>query len=97
MLGNYTFSELVDKMDTLATLYPSIVSVKDSIGTTIEGRTIWAFKVSDNPDVNELEPEILYTGVTHAREPLSMMNQFYFVQWLCENYSSDPVASIFSR
>ncbi|HBR87634.1 MAG TPA: hypothetical protein DEA65_07400, partial [Candidatus Marinimicrobia bacterium] len=50
MLGNYTFSELVDKMDTLATLYPSIVSVKDSIGASIEGRTIWAFKVSDNPE-----------------------------------------------
>jgi len=92
MLGNYTFSELVDKMDTLATLYPSIVSVKDSIGASIEGRTIWAFKVSDNPEQDELEPEILFTGITHAREPLSMMNQFYFVQWLCENYSSDPVA-----
>ena len=92
MLGNYTFNEVVEKMDSLASSYPAIVSVKDSIGTSIEGRTIWAFKVSDNPDQNESEPEILYTGLTHAREPLGMMNQFYFVQWLCENYSSDPVA-----
>ncbi len=92
MLGNYTYSEIMEKMDTLAFSYPAIVSEKDSIGTSVEGRTIWAFKVSDNPGQNESEPEILYTGITHAREPLGMMNQFYFVQWLCENYSSDPVA-----
>jgi len=92
MMGNYTFNEVVEKMDSLASLYPAIVSVKESIGTSIEGRTIWAFKVSDIPNQNESEPEILYTGLTHAREPLGMMNQFYFVDWLCENYSTDPVA-----
>ncbi|MDP7128804.1 MAG: M14 family metallopeptidase, partial [Candidatus Marinimicrobia bacterium] len=92
MLGNYTFAEAVAKMDSLALSYPGIVAAKDSIGTSIEGRTIWSFKVSDNPEQDELEPEILFTGITHAREPLSMMNQFYFVQWLCENYSSDPIA-----
>lgn len=92
MLGNYTFSEVEEKMDSLAILFPNFVSVKDSIGTSIEGRTIWAFKVSDNPTQDEDEPEILYTGLTHAREPLGMMNQFYFVQWLMENYSTNNVA-----
>ena len=92
MLGNYTLLEAIAQMDTLCSMYPDFVSEKDSIGTTIEGRTIWAFKVSDNPDVDEDEPEVLYTGLTHAREPLSMMNLFFFVRWLCENYSSDPTA-----
>ena len=92
MQGNYTFSEVVEKIDTLAILYPDIVSEKDSIGTSIEGRTIWAFKVSDNPEQDEDEAEVLYTGITHAREPLGMMNQFYFVQWLCENYTTDEIA-----
>lgn len=92
MLGNYTFSEVEEKMDSLAVLFPNFVSVKDSIGTSIEGRTIWAFKISDNPNIDENEPEVLYTGLTHAREPLGMMNQFYFVQWLCENYSTNNVA-----
>lgn len=92
MLGNYTYSEVVVKMDTLAALYPNIVAEKDSIGTTIEGRTIWAYKVSDNPEQDENEPEVLYTGITHAREPLGMMNQFYYVQWLCENYPNDEIA-----
>ncbi len=93
MLGNYTFAEVVAKMDTLAFLYPDIVSVKDSIGTSIEGRAIWVLKVSDNVAVDESEPEVLYTGLTHAREPLSMMNQFYFIEWLCENYNTDDRAA----
>ena len=92
MLGNYTLLEAIAQMDTLRNMYPDFISEKDSIGTSIEGRTIWAFKVSDYPSVDEDEPEVLYTGLTHAREPVSMMNLFFFVRWLCENYSSDPTA-----
>jgi len=92
MLGNYTLLEAIAQMDTLRNMYPDFVSEKDSIGTSIEGRTIWAFKVSDYPSVDEDEPEVLYTGLTHAREPVSMMNLFFFVRWLCENYSSDVTA-----
>ena len=92
MLGNYTLLQAEAQMDTLRNMYPGFVSQKDSIGASIEGRTIWAFKVSDNPGIDEDEPEVLYTGLTHAREPLSMMNLFYFVRWLCENYSSDVTA-----
>ena len=93
MLGNYTLVEAVNQIDTLFNLYPDFVSEKDSIGTSIEGRTIWAFKLSDNPSINEDEPEVLFTGLTHAREPLSMMNLFYFAHWLCENYNSDLTAN----
>ena len=92
MLGNYTLLQAEAQMDTLRSMYPGFVSQKDSIGASIEGRTIWAFKVSDNPGIDEDEPEVLYTGLTHAREPLSMMNLFFFVRWLCENYSSDVTA-----
>ena len=59
------------------------------LGQSIEGRDIWAFKVSDNPNDNENEPEVLYTSLIHAREPLSMMNLFYFVQKLVEGYNVD--------
>ena len=93
MLGNYTLQEAINQMDTLSILYPNFVSEKDSIGTSFEGRTIWAFKLSDNPAIDENEPEILYTGLTHAREPLSMMNLFYFANWLCENYNNDLIAN----
>ena len=93
MLGNYTLEEAINQMDTLSMLYPNFVSEKVSIGTSFEGRPIWAFKLSDNPSIDEDEPEILFTGLTHAREPLSMMNLFYFANWLCENYNSNITAN----
>ncbi|HEY6626133.1 MAG TPA: M14 family zinc carboxypeptidase, partial [Ignavibacteriaceae bacterium] len=47
-------------------------------------------KISDNPDIDENEPEVLYTALHHAREPESMMQMIYFMYYLLENYYSDP-------
>ncbi len=80
MQGNYTWSELNERFDQLRNLYPEIISDRLIIGESLEGHDIWAFKLSDNPDQDENEPQVLYTGLTHAREPLSMMNLFYFIQ-----------------
>jgi murein tripeptide amidase MpaA len=91
--GYYTFSEIEDKLDDLTNLYPEIISSKVSIGQTLEGRDIWLIKVSDNPNINEDEPEALYTGLHHAREPMSYMNLFYFMHWLGENYQNDLLAT----
>lgn len=90
MQGNYTWDELNERFDELHSLYPDIISERVVIGQSIEGRDIWAFKVSDNPNDDEDEQEVLYTGLTHSREPLGMMNLIYFVQLLAEEHSSDP-------
>jgi len=90
MQGNYTWDELNTRFDELQNAYPNIISQRCNIGESIEERDIWAFKVSDNPNIDEDEPEVLYTALTHAREPLGMMNLFYFVQRLAESYQTDP-------
>ena len=90
MQGNYTWSELNNRFEELQLLYPNLISEKIILGQSTEQRDIWGFKVSDNPNLNESEPEVLYTGLTHAREPLGMMNLFYFVQQLVEQYEIDP-------
>ena len=87
MQGNYTWDELNTRFDELREIYGNIISEKVILGQSVEGRDIWAFKLSDNPNIDEDEPELLYTGLTHAREPLSMMNLIYFVQKLCEGYN----------
>ena len=74
MGGYYTFSEIVENLDELYEDYPNLVSEKISIGQTLEGRDIWAIKMSDNPNIDEDEAEVLYTGLHHAREPMSYMN-----------------------
>ncbi|MEL1223267.1 MAG: M14 family metallopeptidase [Candidatus Neomarinimicrobiota bacterium] len=89
MQGNYTLDELNERFDELHGLFPNIISNRVVIGQSVEGRDIWAFKVSDNPNEDEDEPEVLYTALTHSREPLGMMNLMYFVQSLLEEYEED--------
>ncbi len=89
MGGYYTFDEVLSELDSMKSLYPDLITVKDSIGSSNEARAIWAVKISDNPDVDEDEPELLYTSLHHAREPESMMTVIYFMYYLLENYGSD--------
>ena len=89
MQGNYTWDELNARFDELQNTYPDIISERIIIGQSVEERDIWTFKVSDYPNNDEDEPKVLYTALTHAREPLSMMNLFYFVQYLSENYGTN--------
>ncbi|WP_164972758.1 M14 family zinc carboxypeptidase [Lacibacter luteus] len=86
--GYYSLSEMEAKLDDMATNYPTLVS-KFSIGTTVEGRTIWCVKISDIPGTDESEPEVLYSGLHHAREAMSMHNLIFFMQYILQNYSSD--------
>ena len=93
MGGYYTFAEIEEQLDRYSEQFPELVTQKVSIGTTLEGRNIWMIKVSDNPNIDENEPEMLYTGLHHAREPMSYMNLFYFINWLTENYGIDSEAT----
>ncbi len=93
MGGYYTYSEILESVDSLHAQYPEIVSARDSIGVSYEGRAIWAFKISDNPDQDEAEPEVLYNSLIHAREPAAMMTLMYFAWELAENYNQDSIMS----
>ncbi|MFA5404557.1 MAG: M14 family zinc carboxypeptidase [Ignavibacteria bacterium] len=95
MKGAHTFSEMVRVLDTLTLLYPNIVSTKMNLGSSQEARTMWGVKISDNPNVNEsaTEPGVYFDGLHHAREPMSMEVQIYYMYWLCENYGTDPIAT----
>lgn len=90
MGGYYTFSEVVADLDDMRAQYPNLISVKQSIGLSLEGRNLWMVKISDNPDVDEDEVEIMYTGLHHAREPQSMATLMYFMWYVLENYGTDP-------
>ncbi|MBD3347600.1 MAG: T9SS type A sorting domain-containing protein [Candidatus Eisenbacteria bacterium] len=89
----YTYSETIDFLDDLYSSYPSIVTEKFSIGQSLDGNDIWAIKISDNPGVDETEPEILFDGLHHAREPISIDVQLHFMEWLTSNYGTDPEAT----
>lgn len=91
--GYYSFPEIESILDQLSASYPQILTQKVSIGTTIEGRNIWMVKVSDNPGVDESEPEVRIDAMHHAREPQGMQTTLYFLSYLLEEYGNDPVAT----
>lgn len=60
-----------------------------SIGTSYEGRTIWAGKISDNVGTDEAEPEVLFTHHQHAREHLTVEMALYTLKMLTDEYGVD--------
>jgi carboxypeptidase T len=86
----FTYTEMVAELDALHAQYPNLTTAKYSIGTSIEGRTLWAMKVSDNPNIDEGEPEVGFDGVHHAREPITVNVLLETIRYLCENYGVDP-------
>lgn len=86
--GYFKYSEMVTKMQALATAYPSIVSVF-TIGNSEQGQAIYGVKISDNVATDESEPEILYTGLQHAREAIGGTSLIFFMQYLAENYGTN--------
>ena len=90
-MGGYPpFDAVVAHLDTLRARYPEIVSERVSIGQSWEGRDLWMVEVSDEPGLDEGEPEVLYTALHHAREPGSMAAVLYFMYYLVERYGTDP-------
>ncbi len=85
-----TYSEMVTQLDQIHTQYPDITTARFSIGTSHEGRALWGMKLSDNPNIDEDEPEVLFDGVHHAREPITVSVLIETLRYLCENYGVDP-------
>ncbi|GAB4207172.1 MAG: hypothetical protein Fur0023_17710 [Bacteroidia bacterium] len=92
MGGFFTLNEMYQILDSMALLYPNLITVKQSIGNSIEGRPIYYVKISDNPNTDEPEPEVLYTALHHSREPASLSQLIFFMWYLLENYNTDPDA-----
>ena len=93
MGGYLTFAEVVTELDNMRALYPNLISARQSLGLSVESRDLWMVKISDNPDADETEQEILYTGLHHAREPQSMTTLIYFMWYMLENYGTDATVT----
>ncbi len=88
----HNYAEMVAEVQAVAAAHPTIVQLF-SIGTSYQGRELWAAKVSDNVAVDEDEPEALFVGHYHAREHLTVEMMLYLLNELTSNYGSDPQIS----
>ena len=70
--------------------YPGITK-RISIGKSLEGRDIWALKISDKPELDELdEPAVLFNSMHHAREIMTPEVSIDIMEYLLTNYKTDP-------
>lgn len=91
MGGYFTFVEMQNILDSMALLYPNLITTKQALSPqSIEGRNLWYLKISDNPNVDENEPEVLYDALHHAREAASLSQLIFYMWYLLENYSTNP-------
>jgi Zinc carboxypeptidase/Secretion system C-terminal sorting domain len=88
MGGFPTYAEIIAAIDSMQSKFPSLVSVKDSIGVSYEGRTIYSIRISDNPAIDEPEDELLLTSLHHANEPMGISAALFFLWHVLENYNS---------
>lgn len=90
--GFYKYQNMLDALDDMAIQYPTLITPRTGISTfmTHENRPIYHVKISDNPMTDDAtEPNVLYTAIHHAREPLSMTQTIFYMWYLLENYASD--------
>lgn len=87
--GYHNYAELTAAVNRVVADHPSIAQ-KISIGRSYEGRELMAVKISDNVNVDEDEPEILFNSQQHAREHLTVEMAIYLMDLFTDNYGSDP-------
>ncbi len=84
----HTYNEMVAEVTAVAAAHPDIVSLF-SIGKTYKGRDIWVAKVSDEVATDEPEPEVLFDGLHHAREHLTLEQTIDLLHFLVDGYGTD--------
>ncbi len=86
----HTYKEVTDLLKKYARDFPTITSLS-SIGTTIQGRSMWALKLTNQKNLrNEKVPGIIFMGTHHAREHLSTEVPMGLIKHLLTNYEKDP-------
>jgi hypothetical protein len=88
--GYHTYAEMQADLEHVATAYGKgsghNITKLFSIGKSFEGRKLWMMKISDRPNRDEREPEVLIECNMHAREHLTAEQCLYFVHLLTDNY-----------
>ena len=91
MGGFYTYQEMLNALDSMKAKYPNLITTRQAISTatTVQGRSLYFVKISDNAETAETEPQVLYTALHHAREPQSLSQLVFYMWYLLENYATN--------
>lgn len=82
------YEALTDFLQSLALTYPELCRL-ESIGQSVEGRDIWAVKLSDNVKLQEDEPQARLVSAMHGDEPVGTVLSACFLNHLLSSYEHD--------
>ncbi|MDH4468643.1 MAG: M14 family metallopeptidase [Bacteriovoracaceae bacterium] len=90
--GDYQSPDDVNQWaNELAKLYPEFVHL-ESIGKSLEGRDLWAIRISDDQDANPNEPSVIFNALHHAREVMTVEVIMDIATWILENHTNNDQA-----
>jgi murein tripeptide amidase MpaA len=89
MLAEYpTHAQITAKLQAAAAKNPSIMKLV-SIGKSIKGKELWVMKISDNVNVDEVEPEFKYISSMHGDEITGREMTTFLIEEIAAKYGSD--------
>lgn len=86
--GYHTYQTLTEDLEAYAADFPAIARLF-TLGQSVQGRELWALLISDNPDVEEDEPEFKYVSTMHGSEPVGTEMSMYLIDLLLNSYGAD--------
>ncbi len=86
--GYHNYAELTQFLQNLTNTYPELTRLT-SLGQSVRGRELWALHITDNPDIEEDEPEFKYVSTIHGDEPVGTELCLLFAEYLLRNYSTN--------
>lgn len=87
--GYPSYTDIITLLQTRATQYPNICQRID-LGTSVQGRHIYALRITDNLDVQEDEPEFKWVANMHGDEVTGVVLCLNMIDYLLQNYPADP-------
>ena len=86
---NYpSYTTIAQKLQELAAKFPKIARL-ESVGKSVQGRELWAMKISDNVVIDEVEPEFKFISSMHGDEITGRELTLRLIEDLLENYGKD--------
>ncbi len=94
--GYHTRADVVADLQALEQSYPSLCKVYDlqsryGAPLTHDGYRIYALRISDAPDQDEDEPNLVLSANTHANELAVIEVPLYAAAQLLQAYGNDPI------
>ena len=84
--GYPTYDQIVSTLQNRAAQYPAICQAVN-LGPSSTNKDIWALRITDNPGVEEDEPEFKYISTMHGDEVTGVVMCLNLSDYLLTNYS----------